>query len=175
MINRRNTRVPEETTILRGILTWYAGIYLSEKSNYQYWIDREKQGRLAEGQLKSKQARYYGMKFSYIFFFIFGPVYLFSRLINFLFPFIILIYVYSNSLWDKIDLFQWSMMCTYSFCVIIVLILLVIVLYHQYHFFHIVGSVEDIPRFDWSRKGPRDNRSDIVQSIWHLTRNSYDV
>ena len=140
-LDRENTGNPSKTKIFKGILSFYSTLYLDEKSSYKYWTDREEKGEtLDKDQIGAKMNHYYASKFFFLWFFILGPIYAISRIINIFFPLIIVIYVYINNSWNKIDLFQWSMLVIYASFTIIVFILFIIVGKDQYYIFHILGT-----------------------------------
>ena len=67
--------------------------------------------------------------------FIFGPLYIISRLFSFFFPLIIVVYLFidSSSSAHDIDIVQWCMLIIYSILVMIVLVLNVFMFYYSYY------------------------------------------
>ena len=108
-------------------------------------------------------------KFLYLFCFILGPFYVLSRVINVLFAIIIVFYVYVNNYWNKIDLFQWSMMIIYASFTLIVLILLGLVLFDQFYLFHIIPCEWNLPCLGSSVRKKRQRREKRIRGMqtWH--------
>ena len=78
---------------------------------------------------------------------VFGPFWLLSRILTFIYPIFIVIYLNARgiSFYNDIDLFQLIMFHIYTSLIVIILILLGFILYEQYYLWHIMPVLNRLP------------------------------